>query len=298
MKKIPVGATIAHAYRFAFGNFLTVLRAMWLPLAIQLGFTLLLLSRTTQFLSALQDKDPAALSLFGPVLLLYPVILVLFFMQILAVTETALGLRPATGWFYFPLGKKLWRLIGGFILAILAIAALITALFLVVILLGVLAHGRVAASVAAIVAGVTILVTYAIIIFVAVRFLFMLAPANILEQRAGVGRAWLLSRGNFWRALLVILSIVIPMGIVEYGAMFVLGGLPPFPHAGESAQAFQAARMAWNIAVFSSMASHWYLVLPVMAVLMVLYFGAGCSSQVFAYRALTDGEALASVTSD
>jgi hypothetical protein len=131
-----------------------------------------------------------------------------------------------------------------------------------------------------------------------VRFLFLLAPANILEQRAGVGRAWLLSRGNFWRALLVVLSIMIPLAIVEYGAMFALGGLPPFPHAGESVQTFQAARMAWNVAALSSMASHWYLVLPVMAVLMVLYFGAGCSSQVFAYRALTDGEALASVTSD
>ena len=32
MKKIPVGATIAHAYRFAFGDFLKILGVMWLPL--------------------------------------------------------------------------------------------------------------------------------------------------------------------------------------------------------------------------------------------------------------------------
>jgi len=34
MAKIPVGATIAHAYRFAFGDFVTIFRSIWLPLAV------------------------------------------------------------------------------------------------------------------------------------------------------------------------------------------------------------------------------------------------------------------------
>ena len=42
MKKIPVGATIAHAYRFAFANALTVLKAIWLPMLAQLAIAMAL----------------------------------------------------------------------------------------------------------------------------------------------------------------------------------------------------------------------------------------------------------------
>ena len=36
MQKIPVGATVAHAYRFAFGHAADIFKAIWLPLLAQL----------------------------------------------------------------------------------------------------------------------------------------------------------------------------------------------------------------------------------------------------------------------
>src|ERR1700744_2945468 len=54
MKKIPVGATIAHAYGFAFGHALTVFKAIWLPLLAQLALLLLLTRRMALFQVAMQ----------------------------------------------------------------------------------------------------------------------------------------------------------------------------------------------------------------------------------------------------
>jgi len=304
MKKIPVGATIAHAYRFAFGNFLTVLRAIAVPLAIQLIMMGLLIGRMIRFMTALRDKDPSAIASFGPLLLFYLVLAVLFFMQFLAVTETALGLRPTPSWFYFPVGRKLWRLIGGFLLAMLAIFALAVALILVTSLVGLALRAGIntlppggAKLATAIMGLIFFLLGFGGVIFLAVRFFFLLAPSSVAEQRLGVGRSWLLSRGNFWRALLIILSVVVPFMVVQYGAMFAVAGLPPVPR-GATAETLQAARMAWNITALSAMTAYWYIALPLYAVFMVLYFGLVGAAQAFAYRTLTDGEVLSPIAGD
>jgi hypothetical protein len=304
MKKIPVGATIAHAYRFAFGNFVTVLRVIWIPLAVQLALSILLLTRTAQFLSATQAHDPAAPSLFRPLLLLYPIFLVLFFMQLLLATEIALNPHSEPSGFHFPLGKKLWRLVGGFLMAGLAILALMIAAILGSYLLGILVQAGINTmppAGAKLASAFATLIFFFLglggIIFVGVRFLFLLGAVNVAERRLGVGRAWLLSRRNFWRAFAVILVVAFPFTVVNYGAMFALAGMPQIPH-GATVEAVQAARMAWNIKAISAMAASWYIVLPAYGILIVLYFGAGCSAQAFAYRALTEDEGLAPVAGD
>jgi hypothetical protein len=301
--KIPVGATIAHAYRFAFGNFLTVLRAMALPLAVQLVLSIVIIDRTLPALKAMQTNDPSARSLLGPVLLLYPIALVLFFVQFTSVTEAALD-QPAKSWLYFPIGKKMWRLLGGFVLAALAIIGLIAAFVLAGYLLllpvgGVLTVSapRAAKAVIRLAAAVVILAAYGGLIFLAVRFLFVLAPVNIAEQRLGVGRAWLLSRGNFWRAFLIVLAILIPVVVVEYAAMFAAAGWPPAPR-GSGYQAVQAARLAWQTTALSAASHYWYIAIPLFAVVMVLYLGAGCAAQVFAYRKLTEEQISTPVAAD
>lgn len=305
MKKIPVGATIAHAYRFAFGDFLTVLRAMWVPLTVQTILMVVLIGRIVQFMKALQANDPSATASFGRMLLLYPIILVLFFMQFLAVTETALGLSPKSSRFYFPLGKKLWRLIGGFLLALLAMIALVIAAIIGGYVLGfVLQTGlnavlppSAARVLTALLGAISFLAGFGGLIFCSIRFFFLLAPASIAEERLGVGRAWLLTRGSFWRVFLILLSILIPYLLVEYSAMIAAAGWPQIPH-DMNAQAVQAARLAWNIAAVSAIATYWYVAIPLFVVMMVLYFGALCSAQAFTYRTLTEGEALDPVAGD
>ena len=116
MKKIPVGATIAHAYRFAFGQAGTMLRAIWLPLLAQMVVVFFLLKRLALLTAAMQAQDPSVTTLVGPVLLLFPLAVILFFVQLPAAMETALG-NPPRSWFTFHLDKPMWRLLGGFLAA-------------------------------------------------------------------------------------------------------------------------------------------------------------------------------------
>lgn len=298
MAKIPVGATITHAYRFACGDFLTILRSIWLPLAVQLGLTVFLLRYSVPLLRAFEAKDPAAASLMGPLLLLYPIILILFFAQVTTVMKVTLGTKQEIPLIDFPFGKDMWRLLGAFIIAVLAIVVMLIAFALAAGVVGFLLRatgiGRTALT---LLVGILILIGYGGAIFAAFRFLFLLPPVNIAEQRLGIGRAWQLSRGNFWRSFLIALAVIIPMIAAEYAVIFAAVGLPPMPH-GEGPQAFQARRLEWNIAVMEAMANYWYVALPLLAVLMVLYLGAMCAAQSFAYRRLTEAEVSTTVAFD
>jgi len=301
MKKIPVGATIAHAYRFAFGQAPTLLRAIWLPLLAQLVVLFFLIKRTALFMAAMQAQDPSATTLFGPVLLLFPLAVILFFVQLTAAMETALG-NPPRSWFTFRLDKPMWRLLGGFLAAALAIMALMIGYLLVLYILGFLAEATLKIPVSAgqarriilLVAAGAILVGYGGMIFLAVRFLFLLAPVNVSQHQLGLGQAWHLSAGNFWRILLIALAILIPILLINYVYTFSLVGLPPTT-LGASKQAREAAEMTWRIAEMNAMVNRWYLTLPLTVVLMLFQFGAGCAAQVFAYRALTENDASAPV---
>jgi len=298
MKKIPVGATIAHAYRFAFGDFLTVLRSIWLPLLVQLGLSILVGRYAISLFQALAAKDPSAVSLMGPIVPLYAIILILFFAQLATVTKVALGMLRDIPLIDFPFGKDTWRLLGAFLVAGLVILAMLICFGLAAGVLGfALRAAGTGKGLLAIFVGLLFVIGYGGAIFAAFRFMFLLAPVAIAEQRMGIGRAWQLSQGNFWRSFLIMFSIMLPVILVEYAAIFAAIGLPPMPH-GEGPQAFEARRMEWNIAILQAMVTHWYIALPLAALLMVLYLGATCGAQAFAYRALTQDQASAPVAAD
>jgi hypothetical protein len=298
MKKIPVGATIAHAYRFAFRQAPTLLRAIWLPLLLQLVLAFFLIKRSALLFAAIAAQDPSATTLLGPVLLLFPLAVILFFVQLTAAMETAIGEAPRS-WFYFPIGRKMWRLLGGFLAGLLSIIAVALAALALVWLLAVVfdvilkvAPGS--RPVIAVLGGLLVAIYGYGLFFFAIRFLFLLAPSNLSEATLGVVRAWQLSAGNFWRALLIVLAIMLPISIVQYVFGVALVGFPPTAH-GMSKQAAEAAEMSWRAAEFSAMASRWYLTMPFTALLLLFQFGAGCAAQVFAYRALTESETSAPV---
>jgi hypothetical protein len=212
--------------------------------------------------------------------------------------EVALG-RPPHSLFHVPAGRTMWRLLGGLITGMLLIIVIATILYILVsissymlIEIGKTAPGaRIAMTV------ITVLMAAAFFAFLAlisIRFLFLLAPANVAEQKFGIVRAWELSRGNFWRALLVALSIFIPLTIANYAVSFSIGGLPPST-AGLSKEAADAARMAWQVRQLNLLADRWYIALPATALIMLFQFSAGCAAQAFAYRTLTESEASAPV---
>ena len=298
MNKIPVGATIAHAYRFAFGHVLEVFKAIWLPLLAQLAVALMLTRRMAVFMTAMQAHDPSAVNLFGPLLLLFPLAVIFFFAQFTAAIETALG-RPAQTWFAFHFDKPMWRLMGGFLSAVLVIAA---AILVALIALGVVAFGLNLAMPANKLLEALIPLTAAfaflcILAFTGIRFLFLLAPVNVSEQQLGLRRAWELSAGHFWRLLLIVLAIGVPVALVNYAYVYAMAGVPSIP-SGASKEVREAAEIAWRIKELNIMADRWYITLPLTGLLMLFQFGTVCAAQVFVYRVLTAKDVSTPVTGD
>jgi len=291
MTKIPVGKTIAHAYRFTFQNFVPIICVMWpawvlmavIMFFMRGDFVALTQASATRNFTLLQGH-------LGRLLLSYLVIFVLLFMQITGLTRLSLGLPMPSRHYYFSLGKPVWRLIGAVLLTVLAIAAVVAVYALAIFVLGLVAavflHGQTAGAAKAIVALLTVLallIAYCGMIFMVARFFFLLAPVVVAEESINIGRAWLLTNRNFWRIFLIVLSLAGPMPLLPQG------------NSPDQLLAFQQAQRAWQLSYMSRMFDYWYLVFPAGALLSVLIYGVSCAAQAFAYRQLTLGEALTPV---
>src|SRR5262249_13365866 len=154
-------------------------------------------------------------TLIGPVLLLVCLAVILFAAQYAAAMEIALG-RPPHSLLHVPAGRAMWRLLGGLTAgALLVFTLMMIAFVLVSVLIYALdeiAKSNVGARIPVLVIGIVVSLAFAAFMtLISTRFLFLLAPVNIVEQKLGITRAWELSAGNFWRALLVALSIFIPL---------------------------------------------------------------------------------------
>ena len=297
MAKIPVGATIAGAYRFAFGNFLEIASIVWLPWLFMTAVGLLLRPQTLAFSTAIATRDVSAIS--GVLLVLAPVYLLtifLLFMQIAGIMEQALGLRTGSPYFYFSIGKPVWRLIGAF----LFMAAILIGSYLLLlaagILLGVVAAIAVKmANLSAGFLGIAVVLlsaaAFCAYFYSAVRAFFLLNSVVIAEKRISLPRSWALGEGNFWRIFLIMLAVTGPLLALMIFLMigFLFHGLPPTLPLHATADQIAANRVvvaAWNAAVVKRMMDHWYLVYPAYGVATVLFYGLGCGAQSLAYRAL------------
>ena len=297
MAKIPVGATIAHAYRFAFGNFIGVLRVAWAAASLQAALSILVMRQMGGLMQAILAHDASAVSQFGPLLLLYLLSMFLLFVQITAVMELALGKLPRQQIFYFPVGKPVWRMIGAFLFALIVVIGLIICGFLAIAACGFalrLAVGGMAPQTAKAVTAISLLVVflvgYCALIYAITRLTFLIPPVTIASGRIDLAGGWKLARGNFWRIFLVLLAILVPFIVVEYAALFAVGGVPPLlPHdmSPEAQQAFQKAKIAWQLGLFAKATSAWYLTVPVTMVVTMMLLALFSGAQAFAYRVLT-----------
>jgi hypothetical protein len=291
MSKIPVGATIAHACRFAFGRFPDVLRSVWIALALQLALSFFVMRSIIAVMGGVIARDPSVVAHLWPFLVLYPLIFILFFIQVAAVTDLALGRAP-DGWFQLRIGKPVWRLVGAFLLAAIALAVAFIALLLVLMLAGTVIRLAGLPRIAAGLIGMLLfLAGYCGLVFVGFRLFFLLAPTVMMQERVSLAAAWRLTKGNFWRIVVIVLAILLPVVVIEYAIMFAVGGLPPsLPHANspEAAAAFERVRLAWQVDFLSLLLRNWFLTLPVLGLIHIVFLGLGCSASVFAWRSLDE----------
>src|SRR4051812_49212642 len=93
-KKIPVGATIAHAYRFAFGDFFKILGVMWLAMVLMWLPSLVMHQRIAALQMQFAAHDYSGLREMWPLVVpFYLAIFVLLFMQIVGIAKLALGIK-------------------------------------------------------------------------------------------------------------------------------------------------------------------------------------------------------------
>ena len=298
MVKIPVGATVARAYRFAFGGFLNILSVVWLSwLIIWIG-GFILRSQTLAFSTAMATRNFAGMpDLLAALVPFYLVALFLLFMQITGITQQALGLRHGSRYYYLRFDKTVWRLIGASLLAILIFLGsyllLIAAGALLEILVAILAramHWSRAVPAASLVIVATL--AFAAYIYSLVRATFFLNPVVVAEGRISLKRSWALARGNFWRIVVIMLAVLVPVLAVHTLLLFgfLTHGLPPAPPLHPTADQLTANRAmvaAWNAEMVKRIRDYWYLVYPAYAVIAALFYGLICGAQCFAYQALT-----------
>ncbi len=298
MKKIPVGATISHAYGVAFGEFPKLLKLLWLPLLLTLGLNAIVGPQFTALSQGLRTHDFSKVTMPGPLILLIALAAWTFaFMLMTGSFQYALGqdeARPRA--YYLSFAMPLWRLIGAFLALILAMAGLVLVYVIAVLLvlflfrLGLTAAHISDASLKTILAFdalLAFLAGYCGFIFCWVRLGFLLGAITIAEGRVGLARSWTLSRRNFWRMFLVSLALFVPFLLLEIVAFYALGLFPHFTPGATPAE-IQAAQNAASTAAFARMNDYWYLVYPGGAIVSLVLYGLMGGAGSFAYRALTD----------
>lgn len=302
MKKIPVGATIAQAYGFAFSRFPSVFRVLWLPMLLAWIPSLALQSRLQALSAGMMAHDISAIAQLWTILLpLYLFIFVLMCMQAIGVLRLVLG-QQQPSWFYFSLGRPVWRLFGNVLLmiliAFLGILAAVLAGLLVNFLLDAIAKAANFPALTAtlhFISAISFIAIWCAWFYCFVRLTFLLAPVIATgEPGMALGRAWTLGKGNFWRMFAVLLSFLLPFFILEvalvFGMMFRGISFPPPHPSAEQQAAFHAAMQARQAEMAGAIYHYWYISFPLLVVVMVLFYGLSAAAQAFAWRAVTSDE--------
>jgi hypothetical protein len=283
MNKLPVGKTIAAAYSFTYSQLGSIIGLAWISLV---AIAIL------QFLPYAAGGDPMTmetnplqagqhaiqnLGISILVLLLTSVIYV-------ALTRLALGQKPGGAVAHFALGAPEFRTFGAIVLLFLVMLG---------IALGALIAGGVltfmfatikSAAITSIVLFVAIVALGCAIVFVGVRLGFLLVPVTVVEDQISLTRGWLLTQGNFWRILGVVLAVTLPLLLLAVAATWVTIGpeiLGVFANAAH-ADPEEVSRHLQEI-----MVRHAPVLIGLRLVFAPFQLGLSIGASAFAYRALT-----------
>jgi len=276
MTRISVAGAIRFAYGFAFTQIGAIIGLVWLPLVLVAILQFLPYALGTAYPGGDpgQTGESAALNL-----VFSTAAFALYAMNGVAVTRQALGLRQGTASVHFAFGWPEWRMFAAIVISGLIFVASIgvyvmigTALFAVVRSMPFL---DVAAE-------IYTFVGLCAVVWLALRLFFLLPPIIVVEERVDFLRAWILSRGNFWRIFAVILAVTVPILLIQIAAIAAIVGPGIFAPLPDNQGALSLALQARIAMVDRHMASMIGLALVLAPFSLGLTLGASSS----AYRAL------------
>lgn len=291
MKKIPVGPTIAEAYRFTFASLDRIIAVIWLPIIIlTIGDYFVAGPYLTGMANAMESGDAAQLLpliagqiTYGFVqLVLIAIIGVAITREILAPLKRPLFLR-------FSLGGTELRVVA----AIVGLYALFFLVGFICMIVGMLlggslslpgmAPGQRAIGVAALIA----LLFSPLLIYGFVRLAYFIVPSVVMEGKYGLEPSWQLAKGNVGRIILIGLAVGIPLLIVAALLQAAVLG----PEAFNSQMDLfgdKAAQVRQSAEHLRLMAAHLPLLKGLEFVLAPFMYGLAFAAPALAYKGLTD----------
>jgi hypothetical protein len=286
MKKIPVSDTVRYAYSFTFGHLGTIIGLIWLPtviLAIAGYFVMAYYYGTVP--DAVTQGNPVAIGQSALAVMAWGVVsMLLYAISYSAVTRQALGLRQGSAVIYFHFGAGELRVFGLMLGLTAVLSVFIVADFAFSGIFSTFA-AKVPALKAA--APIAYLAGLCAIFYAMVRLSFLALPATVAEDSVALGRAWELSRGNFWRIVAIGLSTLLPLFLVMGMAEITILG----PDAMVSHVATKGSSSAEEMRAMAAQmraASQQLPLLSGLAFLIAPFLtGLTVAPAVFAYRALT-----------
>jgi hypothetical protein len=301
-RKIPLDRTIGGAYGFLFSDLVSIIGIAWFPILLFGG-----LAAGAIWYGALAHPLPPlkiepghpdiafALALARFMIPVFVSAALLAVMLTTGLTSRALGLMEGTTYFYFNLGASFWRMFVALFVAALALVVL--RIFLQVV--GMMwAHSVAPALPPGIMIIMTVLGALALaslFVYVAVRLIFFLPAVVVAEERIGLGRSWYLGGGNFWRALVSLLAVLLPAFVVFAvlsGALFIstLRGFPTPPFAGHQHAAPKEMAAYINQLVpfvMNFLKANWPVLLALQVVFAIVQRALFAGASANAYRGVS-----------
>jgi hypothetical protein len=278
MRQMPVVATIRDAYSFTLTHLGSVIGLIWIPMVLLtvMGF----FSSQHYYNATIEALASGNAAQMGSSFLMWLAYLIaallLQAVMYTAVTQLALGMRSGPVWAHFTFGQAEWRMFR----ALLAFTGLIIPFFLfgsALLNLVILQASQAAPAV--------LLIFYGLVLAAVARFFVLLPAISAAESGPLLRRAWMLTTGNFWRLLAVLLAIIVPLFIFAIVLMVpVAQRLPSLPSGG-SQQLQQLAMLTW---VRQALPFLWGLLFLIWPLVIGLFAGASAS----AWRTLKDEPVL------
>jgi hypothetical protein len=126
----------------------------------------------------------------------------------------ALGLHPGPVFIYFSLGSEVWRMIGAMLLLFVIMVGLAIGFVLAGFVVYGIAHVAMGEPGSYWIAGLAAFVLWCGYIYSLVRVSYFVPVVVVAENHIGIGRAWALAGGNFWRIVAIFLVITLAVNIV------------------------------------------------------------------------------------
>lgn len=298
MSKIPVFDTVGETYSFSFRHYLKLFAVTWLPMLIATAVSIYMMKTYIPESMAILKQQisspgtPAVHPMAGWIGLIELVMMLLLVMMSVGITKEVLGVREGPRFVYFRFGADELRLLAGFVIVVLILFVALVLASVVAAVVGIAAmHGAAQQNPSAMagLVGPIMLVLYLIALYFVVRFSFFLPAVVVAEKRIGLGRAWELSKGNFWRIFAIGLLIWIPIIVVEVVLLGVILGPSISDGLANLPRGIQSFMLALQEAEFAKMPQ----MLALNFVLSPILYGLMLAPSAFAYRAVNPGEANA-----